>query len=172
MVSTDAQGRSSVDGIYLAGDGGCVRGARAAEISGRLAALAALEDLGRAVGGPVAEMPRRLAGWDHFAQGLREAFPWPAAHARALPDETVVCRCEAVTVGELREIVRRTGAREVNRAKAFSRVGMGRCQGRYCAHAAAEIIAHAAGSPVREVGRQRGQAPVKPLPAGIEEDRP
>ena len=55
------------------------------------------------------------------------------------------------------------GAREANRAKALCRVGMGRCQGRYCGHAGAEVIAHAAGVPVEQVGRLRGQAPVKPL---------
>jgi hypothetical protein len=62
------------------------------------------------------------------------------------------------------------GAREANRAKAFSRVGMGRCQGRYCGHAGAEVIAAAAGVPVEEVGRLRGQAPVKPLPIAIHKE--
>jgi hypothetical protein len=60
-------------------------------------------------------------------------------------------------------VIREEGACEANRAKAFSRVGMGRCQGRYCGHAAAEIIADAAAVPVELVGRLRGQAPVKPL---------
>jgi hypothetical protein len=40
---------------------------------------------------------------------------------------------------------------------------MGRCQGRYCGHAAAEVIAAAAGVPLDKVGRLRGQAPVKPF---------
>jgi hypothetical protein len=62
------------------------------------------------------------------------------------------------------------GAIEANRAKAFSRVGMGRCQGRYCGHAGAEVIAAAAGIPVAEVGRLRAQAPVKPLPFNLVED--
>jgi hypothetical protein len=57
---------------------------------------------------------------------------------------------------------------EVNRAKAFSRVGMGRCQGRYCGHAAAEVIAAAAKLPVEAVGRLRGQAPVKPFPVSAQ----
>jgi hypothetical protein len=55
------------------------------------------------------------------------------------------------------------GSQELNRAKAFSRVGMGRCQGRYCAHAGAEIVAACAHIPIQQVGRLRGQAPVKPL---------
>ncbi len=81
-----------------------------------------------------------------------------------MPDEAILCRCEGITVGELREAVREKGAEELNRAKALTRVGMGRCQGRYCGHAGAEVVAAAAGIPLEMVGRLRGQAPVKPLP--------
>ena len=63
----------------------------------------------------------------------------------ALPDATILCRCECVTVGDVRRTMEVTGAAETNRAKAFSRVGMGRCQGRYCSQAGAEVIAAAAG---------------------------
>ncbi|MGF6779790.1 FAD-dependent oxidoreductase [Paraburkholderia sp. GAS334] len=167
LPEVDTDGRSSVAGVYLAGDGARVRGADAAELSGRLAALAALDDLGIAVQG--ADRVRiRLARFSRFAAGLRAAFPWPARFAASLPDNTIVCRCEAVTAGELRGVVRETGAQEANRAKAFSRVGMGRCQGRFCAHAAAEVIAAEARVPLSSVGRLRGQAPVKPLPMALD----
>jgi bacterioferritin-associated ferredoxin len=110
-----------------------------------------------------------LAVMEQFSRGLYQAFPWPAAQAQALADAAIVCRCEMITAGELRDAVREKGACEVNRAKAFSRVGMGRCQGRYCSQAGAEVIAAAAGVPVEQVGRQRGQAPVKPLSMLAEE---
>jgi NADPH-dependent 2,4-dienoyl-CoA reductase/sulfur reductase-like enzyme len=167
----DADGRSSVPGIYLAGDGARVLGAHAAEASGRLAALALLQD--SKLSPPdrsMAKLRQTLAKLARFAEGLAEAFPWPAGQAASLPDDTMVCRCEAVSAGELRRVVRDAGARESNRAKAFSRVGMGRCQGRYCANAAAEIIAHAANVPLEQVGRLRGQAPVKPLTIRISDD--
>jgi len=64
----------------------------------------------------------------------------------------------------LRQVVRDTGAIELNRLKALSRVGMGRCQGRICGAAAAEILAQATQQPIELVGRLRGQAPIKPLP--------
>ncbi|OAJ52860.1 FAD/NAD(P)-binding oxidoreductase [Paraburkholderia ginsengiterrae] len=169
LAQVDADGRSSVPGIYLAGDGARVRGADAAERSGRLAALAALQDQGMQVEG-MARLRTDLERFTRFAAGLREAFPWPAKFAAALPDETIVCRCEAITAGELRRVVREAGAQEANRAKAFSRVGMGRCQGRYCGHAGAEIIAAAACVPLSSVGRLRGQAPVKPLPVALTEE--
>ena len=44
---------------------------------------------------------------------------------------------------------------------------MGRCQGRFCALAAAELTAHALGVPLEAVGRLRVQPPVKPLPLAI-----
>ncbi|WP_434112101.1 FAD-dependent oxidoreductase [Paraburkholderia caffeinilytica] len=169
LPQIDEDGRSSIKSVYLAGDGARVRGADAAERSGRLAALAALRDLGMHVGG-VEELRAELARFTRFAAGLREAFPWPAKFAASLPDETIVCRCEAITAGELRRVVQATGAQEANRAKAFSRVGMGRCQGRYCGHAGAEIIAAAACVPLSSVGRLRGQAPVKPLPVALTEE--
>jgi NADPH-dependent 2,4-dienoyl-CoA reductase/sulfur reductase-like enzyme len=164
LPQVDPDGRSSVPGVYLAGDGARIRGADAAEKSGQLAALAVLQDLGRAPAiGTMAGLRRSLQTLDRFAQGLSQAFPWPAQQATRLSDDTIVCRCEGVSVGELRQVVQQTGACESNRVKAFSRVGMGRCQGRYCGHAAAEIIAHAAMIPIEQVGRLRGQAPVKPL---------
>jgi bacterioferritin-associated ferredoxin len=169
LPAIDEDGRSSVKGIYLAGDGARIRGADAAERSGRLAALAAMQDGGLKVEG-LAALREQLQVFSRFAAGLRAAFPWPARFASMLPDETIVCRCEAITAGELRRVVRETGAQEANRAKAFSRVGMGRCQGRFCAHAGAEVIAAAASVPLASVGRLRGQAPVKPLPVTLVEE--
>jgi NADPH-dependent 2,4-dienoyl-CoA reductase/sulfur reductase-like enzyme len=164
-------GRTSVPGVYLAGDGVRVLGADGAEIGGRLAALAVLKDHGLPVDD---DQLRRLraeqARMDRFRQGLVQAFPWPAQLAADLPDDAIVCRCEAITAGELRRVVGALGATEANRAKAFSRVGMGRCQGRYCGHAGAEVIAHAAGVPLEQVGRLRGQAPVKPLAIAVREE--
>lgn len=164
----DTDGRSSVPGVYLAGDGARVRGADAAESAGRLAALAAMRDLGVTPKfDDSAKLRDALARFTRFAAGLRTAFPWPAQHARQLPDDTVVCRCEGITAGQLRQVTLQAGATEANRAKAFSRVGMGRCQGRFCAHAGAEVMADALGVPVSAVGRLRGQAPVKPLPVAL-----
>jgi hypothetical protein len=171
LPDRDGDGRASVAGVYLAGDGAKILGARSAEASGRLAALAALADLGLPVDkGEMASLRGDVANYAKFARGLARAFPWPVEQAAKLPDDAVLCRCEGVTAGDLRALMRETGAKEANRAKAFSRVGMGRCQGRYCGLAAAELIAAEAGVPVEQVGRLRGQAPVKPLTIAIGEE--
>lgn len=165
MPDVDADGRSSVERVYLAGDGARLLGGDGAEVSGRLAALALLADRGLPVSRSDLSKLRAEHDRHHrFARGLAAAFPWPKHLVPGLPDETIVCRCEAITAGALREAAVALDAPEVNRAKAFSRVGMGRCQGRYCGQASQEIVAAARGVGIEAVGRLRGQAPVKPLP--------
>ncbi|MGJ7494672.1 FAD-dependent oxidoreductase [Variovorax sp. RT4R15] len=165
LPERDAAGRSSVPGIYLAGDGAGIMGADAAEWAGERAALALLADRGMAIDAARARsLEQKLARLAGFRGGLERAFPFPADWAAHAPDELVVCRCENVTAGTVRQTVRETGADEMNRLKALCRVGMGRCQGRMCGVAAAEVLAHCTGQPVQQVGRLRGQAPIKPLP--------
>lgn len=161
----DARGRTSVAGVYLAGDGAGIMGADAAEWAGELVALTLLADAGVAVDAARANaLEARLDRLMAFRRGLERAFPFPQGWAAQAPDALVVCRCENVTAGELRANVREAGSDEMNRLKALTRVGMGRCQGRMCGVAAAEILAHASGRPIDQIGRLRGQAPIKPIP--------
>lgn len=162
----DRQGRAAAEGVYLAGDGAGINGAAAAEIGGARAAHALLHDLGHAGHAEIAAaLDRRLARHERFRAVLdAEAFPFPADLAAGAADDLVICRCEGVTAGAVRDAVRTFGAAEINRAKAVTRVGMGRCQGRVCGTAASEILADALGVPLETVGRLRGQAPVKPIP--------
>lgn len=162
--TVDIDGRSTIRSVYLAGDGVRTQGADGAEISGQLAAFAALADLGLRVEGPRVNALRiARKRMERFREAIAEAFPWPEFLAKTISDETIVCRCEGITARQLRDVALDKGAHELNRAKAFSRVGMGRCQGRYCGHAAAEIVSAAVGAPLEAIGRLRGQAPVKPL---------
>ncbi|MDP4073354.1 NAD(P)/FAD-dependent oxidoreductase [Acidovorax sp. A1169] len=169
LPERDAAGRTSVAGVYLAGDGAGIMGADAAEWAGERAALALLADQGVSVDAARAqELEGKLTHLERFREGLERAFPFPTDWAAQAPDELVVCRCENVTAGQLRDTVSETGADEMNRLKALTRVGMGRCQGRSCGVAAAEILAHATGKPVELVGRLRGQAPIKPIPIHLQ----
>ncbi|MFC5520546.1 NAD(P)/FAD-dependent oxidoreductase [Polaromonas jejuensis] len=168
LPERDAAGRSSVPGVYLAGDGAGIMGADAAEWAGERAALALLADAGKAVDAVRAsELEARLARTAAFRIGLERAFPFPQDWAASAPDELVICRCEEITAGQLRQCASDTGAREMNRLKALTRVGMGRCQGRTCGVAAAEILAQACAVAPDAVGRLRGQAPIKPLPFAV-----
>jgi NADPH-dependent 2,4-dienoyl-CoA reductase/sulfur reductase-like enzyme len=174
LPTRDAAGRSSVRNVYVVGDGASILGADAAELSGARAALAALEDLGLAPAEPgrAAQIERELQAHIGFRRGLETAFAPPAQWAADAPDNLIVCRCEEVSAGELRACARETGTREMNRLKALTRIGMGRCQGRMCAPAASRLLAHAAGCALHEVGRLRGQAPIKPIPIAMLHEQP
>lgn len=163
LPQADDCGRATQD-VYLAGDGLRILGADGAELAGRLAAAACLRDLGRPAPDVTHDL-RRLHRMQRFARALQRAFPWPAEMLRSLPDDAILCRCEGIRAGDLREALPLAGA-DANRGKALSRVGMGRCQGRYCQLAGAEVLAAKAGVSVEQVGRLRSQPPVRPAPIG------
>ncbi|MNL12289.1 Hydrogen cyanide synthase subunit HcnB [compost metagenome] len=113
------------------------------------------------------QLEQSLSRIGDFRQGLERAFAFPEHWAADVADDVMVCRCEEVRAGDIREVVRE-GHWEINRVKAHCRVGMGRCQGRMCGASAAEIIACESQRDVSEIGRLRAQAPIKPLPFGLE----
>jgi NADPH-dependent 2,4-dienoyl-CoA reductase/sulfur reductase-like enzyme len=168
LPQRDSAGRSSVAEVYLAGDGAGIMGADAAEMAGERAALALLEDIGYLIPPQRgAQLEQALGRIETFRQGLERAFVFPEHWAADAPNDVMICRCEEVRAGDIRQVVRE-GHWEINRVKAHCRVGMGRCQGRMCGAAAAEIIACESQRCVSDIGRLRAQAPIKPLPFGLE----
>lgn len=165
----DAAGRASVAGVYLVGDGAGIAGADAAERAGERAALALLQDRGLPVDAARATaLEAALARIGKLRDALEAAFPFPAHWAAEIDDATTLCRCEEITAGSVREAANRLDITEINRLKAVSRVGMGRCQGRMCAAASAEVLAAGTGQAIDAVGRLRAQAPVKPIPLALQ----
>ena len=79
------------------------------------------------------EAPRRYA---KRIAGIRVQRPWLGAalpeSVTRLEDDDIVCRCERVTAGEIRALIRK-GYRDVNEIKAVTRAGMGACGGKTCA---------------------------------------
>jgi NADPH-dependent 2,4-dienoyl-CoA reductase/sulfur reductase-like enzyme len=172
LPERDRAGRTSIRGIYVAGDGAGIAGADAAEQSGRLAAFALLDDLQSEPSAPSGQtrvdsatsIHRSLRRVATFRAGIEAAFPPPFERARSWPDAMTVCRCEEIDAGAIRRCVRSGAAREINRVKALTRVGMGRCQGRMCGEAALAIVAAETGLAPDAAGRLRAQAPIKPIP--------
>lgn len=165
LPETDLLGRAiGRADTYLAGDGAGALGADAAEARGRLAAHALMADLDIS---HVTYRPKpdldAIDRAERLQRAMRAAFELPDDFFAAIDDETLLCRCEQVLAGELRAVAGLMGARELNRAKSYSRVGMGRCQGRLCGHVAAEILADKLGVTLDSVGRLRGQPPIKPV---------
>ena len=56
-----------------------------------------------------------------------------------IDDDDIVCRCERVTAGEIRKLIRE-GVRDLNHLKALTRAGMGACGGKTCPALIARIF--------------------------------
>ncbi|GGX98184.1 FAD/NAD(P)-dependent oxidoreductase [Streptomyces anandii] len=140
VVAVDDGQRTTVPGLYAAGEVCGVGGAPLAVAEGRLAAESVLADAGAApVPGDPAVRAERLAAarttvarQRAFARAMALAHPLPAAWSEWLTDETVVCRCEEVTAGAVRAACADGGAPDHRQVKQLTRAGMGWCQGRMC----------------------------------------
>lgn len=120
-VATDARLRTSLPGVYAAGEARGVGGAAAARIEGRIAGLGACGQEAAA-----ARLAGAQRGARRFAARVAGCFSLDRRlYALATP-ETIVCRCEDVPLGGL------AGFDDGRAAKLATRCGMGACQGRIC----------------------------------------
>lgn len=156
---------TSVPGLFVAGDGGGVRGADAAPLSGELAAIGVARRLGR--GGDLAQQAAAVAARWHrsarFGAAMSAlAMPRPGGGAM-IGTETTVCRCEGLTRATLDDAIT-TGAKTLADLKATTRCGMGPCGGRVCGEAAAMLIEAATGRSREAIGQPSARPPLRPVP--------
>ncbi len=161
----DGSGRSSVEGVWIVGDGGGVAGARVAQATGFLAGL-------DAAGRTTPELDREAAGVrrerlraGRFQRALSRLYAAPRVLDQLADPETLVCRCESVSLRAIEDAYA-TGAREVGAVKRLSRAGMGSCQGRYCGAFLGDVGARRRGGLPEEFGGFAPAPPFKPLPIG------
>ncbi|MFJ3904879.1 NAD(P)/FAD-dependent oxidoreductase [Streptomyces sp. NPDC090025] len=139
-LDLDEDLRTSVPGIWAAGETGGIGGAQLALAEGELAAHAIA---GRTAPEALRRTRTRLRAFaDAMASAHRPGTGWPGW----LTDATDVCRCEEVTAGEVREALTELGARDARTVKLLTRAGMGWCQGRMCGPAVAALCARAGGA--------------------------
>ena len=79
----------------------------------------------------VAKHRTKLTALRKFRSAVDSLFRIGKEADALLTEETLICRCEEVTLGEVAAALR-DGARDLNTLKGWTRVGMGRCQGRIC----------------------------------------
>ncbi|KMS68865.1 hypothetical protein ACM01_37425 [Streptomyces viridochromogenes] len=145
IARVDSRQRSTVDGVYVAGEACGVGGAQLSLIEGELAGLhAAYASNGPSVDrGRLARLVRQRAAQRAFAAAMHQAYPVPDGWQTWLEKDTTVCRCEEVSAGAIREAVDDLGATDPRAVKLYARPGMGLCQGRVCGYATTCLVARA-----------------------------
>lgn len=158
--------QTSLPGVYAVGDGAGIGGVRMSLLEGRLAGRAAALQLGFGRGSRASllkETAPELKRERLFQKMYADVFtPGPGAYELA-KDDTLVCRCEGVTLGKVRQAVK-LGATAISEVKSITRTGMGECQGRMCGHQVMHLIANLTGRPLSEVGTYSVRPPIFPLP--------
>ncbi|MET9463642.1 NAD(P)/FAD-dependent oxidoreductase [Streptomyces sp. NPDC006544] len=132
-LELDGGQRTSVPGIWSAGETGGIGGAQLALFEGEIAAHSI-------AGRPVpARLTRNRTRLRAFAAAMAAAHRPGPGWTGWLREDTDVCRCEEVPAGRIREAARDLGARDVRTVKLLTRAGMGWCQGRMCGPAVAAL---------------------------------
>lgn len=166
-VTDPSSGATSVAGVYAAGETTGIGGAEPAKLSGAIAGLAIVEAKGGAsTAARRHRLGRRLRRAARFADAINRAFPIPAGLDDLLGDETVVCRCEDVTAGEVRSELQ-MGADDYLGVKLWTRAGMGPCQGRICQASLICLLAAQTGKTPQEIGYNAPRIPVRPVPLSV-----
>ncbi|MCC9620406.1 NAD(P)/FAD-dependent oxidoreductase [Thalassospira sp. MA62] len=152
---------TSVENVFVAGDGAGIGGAVSAALRGRLVGLRIAQKAGKDTGQQQRSIQAQLAK-DAAIRPFLETLYAPSDATMAPADNVMVCRCEEITAGQIRHAVD-LGAPGPNQVKSFLRCGMGPCQGRMCGTAAATIIADHGKTDIDEVDYYRIRPPLKPL---------
>lgn len=164
----DEWGESTVPGLFVVGDAARIGGADAALHNGALAALRIATQTGHAemkdISSKIIFHRKRF----HRAMALR---PLVSALSRmrlerfSPSDEVTICRCESINARTIRH-ASLAGSGMPDQVKAFTRTGMGACQGRQCALPLSALLASTQDRSVTEVGVMRVRAPLKSLTLG------
>jgi D-hydroxyproline dehydrogenase subunit alpha len=115
--------------IFIAGELLGVGGARRALISGQFAAAKAVADTRRS-----AALELQLHRWQPYLKALQTGFSLRRDLLKLADEQTLLCRCECVSVGAVRQ------HGDFRSAKLATRLGMGVCQGRICGAACHELF--------------------------------
>jgi NADPH-dependent 2,4-dienoyl-CoA reductase/sulfur reductase-like enzyme len=158
--------QTSVPGVYVAGEVAGIGGAHAALAEGWIAGLNAARELGHKVRDTaLMSAQRERAARRRFGDLVNTVFALKPGVLDQIADDTLVCRCEEVTAGEIRAAAAAWGA-QAGAVKGVTRCGMGYCQGRICGSLLEELTARAAGCTREEVGGLSVRPPLKPVRVG------
>ncbi len=161
--------RTSVPSLYVAGDCGGISGAETAVLSGTIAGLQISFDAGALSESVFNSLYKKVKHKRNRAQRFGRQMGKLMSIRPGLLDvlmpDTVICRCEDITLNQITEALN-AGATDCNEVKAWTRCGMGPCQGRTCGETVSEIVARHIGS--REhAGYWTARVPLRPCPIDV-----
>lgn len=163
----DEEMETSEPGVFVAGEVAGIGGAGIAMAQGQIAGIAAARQLGYAddeANGRLQAAHKELAGLEKFRAAMNDMFALRPGIWNLMENDTLVCRCEGVTQGELRDAAEES-ALTTREVKLRTWAGMGPCQGRFCEDVVLRIMAETKGVAIGEIPQPRTRPPVHTVPA-------
>ena len=157
-------------GVFVAGDGAGIAGVLVAKMEGTLAGLYAAAHAGIIIEDKAAQTARavrkKLAAMGKFRRAIDRMYRiYPDLYAN-VTDDTIICRCEGITAGEIRKAVRQ-GTMNLNDIKKRTRSGMGYCQGTHCLPTIAAMLAREFGARPEDIPMMTTRPPARPIPLSL-----
>jgi glycine/D-amino acid oxidase-like deaminating enzyme len=154
-IRRDDTGATSQPDVFVVGEAGGFGGAQVARSQGEQAGVAVAIRLGFGGRSSTATHPARP---QRFQRALWRLFAAADVGLRLAEPDTIICRCESITLATLQGSIDRHAVRDLGTLKRLTRAGMGRCQGRYCAPRLAELLGAPTGTGFAP------QLPLRPVP--------
>jgi len=163
-------GSTNVPNVWIAGDGSGINGAQVAQSSGALLAYALLAQEGsrKSISDQISNFISyvQLRNQLGFQKVLWRIFKAPVFIDELAEEETVVCRCLSINYSQIKAGISEDTL-SAGASKRISRVGMGRCQGRYCSPVIQKLISENSGLEMDEHSGFAPQMPIKPVEIGV-----
>jgi len=167
FVTVDSSMQTSVNGIFAAGEITGVAGGSKAMVEGQLAALSILYQSERISISELENKRKPLqvnrTRYQRFGAYLNRQWAIPNKEWDSIDDDTMICRCEDITLGKLRSWIK-AGFTSTSVLKNATRCAMGNCQGRTCGPLIYDILA--AYTPAENTVPFSTRIPIKPVPLG------
>lgn len=168
IVKANHLGETSDKSIFAVGELTGIAGSKKSFLQGEVAAMAILKRQGKAgLGKDKLPYDRQLKyllcqiqQQKEYAAFLNRLCRVPDNAYAAIPDDTVICRCEDITMGIIKNRIQQ-GFGTIGSLKKATRCGMGRCQGRICGPVIFDIISSLTGAESQDIGAALSRAPVK-----------
>lgn len=157
---------TSVAEVLAAGEITGVGGALKSINEGRIAALTLLKKFSRIAeaefNSRLAQLSREREHHLQFMHYFNELYSIPAGYWDDIPDDVVVCRCEDVEMGEIRQGIA-MGFTTPQGIKTAVRASMGNCQGRTCGPMVYDLLMKDSLQPRGSFGPYNVRPPLKPV---------
>jgi NADPH-dependent 2,4-dienoyl-CoA reductase/sulfur reductase-like enzyme/bacterioferritin-associated ferredoxin len=167
VVKVNDSLETSVESIFAVGEINGIAGAKKSYIQGKIAVTSLLSRFGVQLNGSqeklateISQLHKLNSQQSTYASFFNTLCQLPSIAYQQIPDDTIICRCENITMNTVKQQVRQ-GFTTCGGLKKTARCGMGRCQGRTCGMVLQDIITALTAKSPEDIGTSLSRAPVK-----------